>query len=118
MPDSWQVSFVLSLVFFAVSSTFSRKGALEWAQTVLVSKLVHATLASAGIPYVTFIYGEGVSLDSFYGGQSVLFYLIISVGLLLCFFLVVIGPSHGNGVAFSAHSSLTAESLGTLVPVI
>lgn len=80
MPDSGQVSFVLLLVFFAVSSLFSRKGVLECAQTVLVSKLVHATLASADAPNVTLIYGEGVSLDSFYGEHSVLFYLIISVG--------------------------------------
>lgn len=62
---------------------------LECAHTVLVSKLVQATLASADVPNVTLIYGGGVSLGSFYGGQSVLFYLIISVGVRIDLFGMV-----------------------------
>lgn len=56
---------MLTLVFFAVSSLLSRKGALECAHTWLVSKLVQAVLARADAPNVSLIYGEGVSLDSF-----------------------------------------------------
>lgn len=79
MPDSGHVSFVFPLVFLAVSSLFSRKGVLEWTHTALVSKLVHATLARVDVPNVSLIYGGGVSLDSFYEEQTVLFYLMISV---------------------------------------